>query len=131
MGVVSRRAVLAMSSRNPLTRPERHAPFLAPTVGEGVIVTGLDPSIHDSTHDDHERFERRQLARDRDARRPQTVIVDEPQAADTVRELIDAGVVDVVPDDQVLRHAPSKRSFESNRALVLFHRGWQAREDAD
>lgn len=100
-------------------------------MGEVPLVTELTPSIHDSTHDDHERFERRQLARDRDARRTQTVTVDESQAAKIVRELIDVGVVDVVPDDQLLRHAPSKRSFESNRALVLFHRGWQAREEAD
>lgn len=122
----------------PLDQPEVHRrrmhsgadlEFMTPTVDEGRVMTEPGHSIHDRTHDDHERFERRHLARDQDARRPQTVTVDESEVAKIVRGLIAADVVDVVADEQVLRHAPSKRLFESNRALVLFHRGWEAREE--
>jgi hypothetical protein len=87
---------------------------------------------HDSTHDDHERFERRQLARDRDANQHQGVLtVDESQARQRVDALLDEGVVDLVPDAELLVHTPSETRFRSNRALVLFHEGWHAHTDAD
>jgi hypothetical protein len=88
-------------------------------------------SRHDSTHDDHERFERRQLVQDRDARDPGAVTVDESQARQRVDALVDADVVDVVPEAELLVHTPSGRRFQNNRALVLFHKGWQARTDGD
>jgi hypothetical protein len=87
---------------------------------------------HDSTHDDHERFERRQLARDRDANQHRGVLtVDKSQARQRVDALLDTGVVDAVPELELLVHAPSGRRFRSNRALVLFHEGWQSHPDPD
>jgi hypothetical protein len=86
---------------------------------------------HDSTHDDHERFERRQLAHDRDANQQSVLTVDQSQARERVDALVDADVVDVVPEAELLVHTPSGRRFQNNRALVLFHKGWQARTDGD
>jgi len=91
---------------------------------------GYNPSIHDSTHDDHERFERRQIARDSDSEPGTLVTVDEPGAAQSVRSLREEDVVDVIPEEQRLVHRPSGMVFRSDQALVLFHRGWvAARED--
>jgi hypothetical protein len=86
---------------------------------------------HDSTHDDHERFECRQLAQDRDANQQRGVLtVDESEARQRVDVLVDDGVVDVVSEAELLVHAPSETRFRSNRALVLFHEGWQAHTNA-
>jgi hypothetical protein len=86
---------------------------------------------HDSTHDDHVRFERRQLAQDRDANQQRGVLtVDESEARQRVDALVDADVVDVVPEAELLVHTLSETRFRSNRALVLFHECWEAHTDA-
>jgi len=87
---------------------------------------------HDSTHDNHERFERCQLAQDRDPNQHRGVLtVDESEARQCVDALVDDGVVDVVAEAELLVHTPSETRFRSNRALVLFHEGWQTATDAD
>jgi len=80
----------------------------------------------DRTLPDYERFERRQLAQDQDNRHVQTVDVDESQARAIVQELIAADIVVAVPEDQCLIHWPSGERFDSDTALVHFHRGWEA-----
>jgi hypothetical protein len=96
---------------------------------------GHNPSIHDSTHDDHERFERRQLARDSDSSpdpgHGTLVTVDESWAAQSVRALREEGVVDAIPDEQRLVHRPSEMVFRSDRALILFHHGWMVAAQND
>ena len=89
------------------------------------------PTIHDDASRDYEQFERRQLARDRDRREPGVLVIDESRASDIVDDLLSAGTVDVVPEDQVLVHYPSGQVFKSNVALAYFHKGWTAREDKD
>ena len=79
----------------------------------------------ENTQPDYERFERRQLAQDRDNRRTQTVDVDESRAREIVQELQDAGIVVAVPEDQCSVHRPSGEKFASNTALAHFHRGWE------
>jgi hypothetical protein len=81
----------------------------------------MDPTIPDN-----ERFERRQLAQDRDNRHVQTADVDESQARAIVQDLIAADIVVAVPEDQCLIHRPSGERFDSNTTLVHFHRGWEA-----
>jgi len=78
---------------------------------------------------DYERFERRQLAQDRDNHRVQTVDVDESRARRIVQELRAAGIVKTVPEDQCLVHWPSGEKFDSDTALAYFHRGWEAAND--
>jgi hypothetical protein len=90
-----------------------------------------NPSIHDSTHDDHERFERRQLARDADSEPSSLVTVDESWAAQSVRALREEGVVDTIPDEKRLVHRPSGMVFRSDRALILFHHGWMVAAQND
>jgi len=80
----------------------------------------------DRTIPDYERFERRQLAQDQDNREVQTVDVDESEARMIVQDLIAADVVVAVPEDQCLIHTPSGERFDSDTALVHFHRGWEA-----
>lgn len=79
----------------------------------------------DSTHDDIERFERRQLARDRNTT-PTTLVIDESNARRIVDDLRADDVVEAIPGDQVLVHQPSGHLFESDHSLVLFHIGWKA-----
>ncbi|MFU1782943.1 hypothetical protein ACM16X_16320 [Haloarcula japonica] len=81
------------------------------------------------TRPDYERFERRQLAQDRDNQRVQTVDVDESKARLIVQDLRAAGMVKAVPEDQCLLHRPSSERFDSDTALVHFHRGWEAASD--
>lgn len=83
----------------------------------------------DDTRPDYERFERRQLAQDRDNQRVQTVDVDESKARRIVQDLRAAGTVKAVPEDQYLLHRPSSEIFDSDTALVHFHRGWEAATD--
>lgn len=83
----------------------------------------------DDTRPDYERFEHRQLAQDRDNRQVQTVDVDESRARQIVQELREAGIVVAVPEDQYLVHWPSGEKFDSDTALVHFHRGWEAATD--
>jgi len=89
-----------------------------------------DPDIHDDTADDHERFERKQLAQDRDACRPSTADLNEDTARQVVRDLLDAETVTPVVDQRVLVHEPSGAAFESLWQLAVFHKGWWAAGDA-
>ena len=86
---------------------------------------------HDDTSNDHERFERRQLAKDRDCRRRGVLSIDEQRAAQIVRALREQYIVDVQPEEQLMIHTPTGTKFEDDRALVYFHRGWQAADDSD
>ncbi|MFD1588228.1 hypothetical protein ACFR9U_14695 [Halorientalis brevis] len=86
---------------------------------------------YDDTLNDHERFERRQLAQDRDRRRQGVLSIDEQRAAQIVRALREQHIVDVQPEGQLLIHTPTGTKFEDDRALVYFHRGWQAADDSD
>ena len=74
---------------------------------------------------EYERFECRQLATNRD-RRTDSLCIDESLAHDLAKDLRAAGVVDVIPTEQLLAHSPSGEAFESNQALAYFHRGWAA-----
>jgi len=81
------------------------------------------------TRSDCERFERRYLAQDEDNRRVQTVDVDESRAREIVQDLKGADIVVAVPEDQCLVHRSSGETFNSDTALVYFHRGWEAATD--
>ena len=89
------------------------------------------PDPHDDTNSDHEQFEKEQLAQDRDAAGVDTADVDDTTAQRLVSDLVDAGVVTPVPEDQVLVHEPSGTAFDSSTQLAVFHRGWTAGRDAD
>jgi hypothetical protein len=80
----------------------------------------------DETIPSYERFERRQLAQERDNQRAQTVDIDESRAREIVQDLKDADIVVAVPEYQCLVHRPSGEKFASNTALAHFHRGWEA-----
>ncbi|MFC7078274.1 hypothetical protein [Haloarcula halophila] len=83
----------------------------------------MDPAMPD-----YERFERRQIAQDRDRQRPDTVEIDEQRARDIVQRLADQGTVSFIPGAGVICHDPSGKLFESNTALACFHKGWMAAE---
>ncbi|QRV18062.1 hypothetical protein JMJ58_24380 (plasmid) [Haloterrigena salifodinae] len=89
------------------------------------------PDPHDDTSRDYERFEKEQLAQDRDAAGVDTADVDDTTAQRLVSDLVDADVVTLVPEDQVLVHEPSGTAFDSSTQLAVFHRGWTAGRDAD
>ncbi|MFC7233445.1 hypothetical protein ACFQMM_22575 [Saliphagus sp. GCM10025308] len=89
-----------------------------------------DSDILDDRSDDHERFETELLAQDRDAARVSTADVDETTARHLVSDLVDDGVVTAVAEQRVLVHEPSGEAFDSNRQLVIFHRGWSAARNA-
>ena len=89
------------------------------------------PDPHDDTSRDYERFEKEQLAQDRDAASADTADVDDTTAQRLVSDLVDADVVTPVPEDQVLVHEPSGTTFDSMTQLAVFHRGWTAGRDAD
>ena len=89
------------------------------------------PDPHDDTSRDYERFEKEQLAQDRDATRVDTADIDDESAKNLVSDLVDADVVTLVPEDQVLVHEPSGTAFDSTTQLAVFHRGWTAGRDAD
>lgn len=80
----------------------------------------------DETVPDYERFERRRLANDRDKERTAALRFDESGTHDLVEDLRAEGVIDVVPDEQLLVHSPSGRAFGSDKAVAYFHMGWQA-----
>ncbi|KAA9400587.1 hypothetical protein Har1131_17975 [Haloarcula sp. CBA1131] len=80
----------------------------------------------DQTVPDYERFEREQIAQDRDRRRLDTVEIDEPRGREVVTSLLDEGVVEPIPEHEVLQHVPSGQCFDSDMALVYFHKGWEA-----
>jgi len=98
-------------------------------------MTRQPPTLHDDTSTDHEQFERRQLAQDRDHAQRQSpemlVTIDESQAHQIVLDLLDRDIAIPVEEEQVLYHEPSGRSFKSDRQLAVFHKGWTAREAAD
>ncbi|WP_042662723.1 hypothetical protein [Haloferax sp. ATB1] len=90
------------------------------------------PDPHDDTSCDYEQFEKEQLTQDRDAIGVDTADVDDDEVAQRlVNDLVDAAVVTLVPEDQVLVHEPSGTTFDSTTQLVVFHRGWAAGRDAD
>jgi hypothetical protein len=89
------------------------------------------PDPHDDTSRDYERFEKEQLAQDRDAARMDTADIDDPTAQRLVSDLVDPPVVTPVPEDRVLVHEPSGTAFDSTTQLAVFHRGWTANRDAD
>ncbi|GAB6861944.1 hypothetical protein ACFR97_16005 [Haloplanus litoreus] len=89
------------------------------------------PDPHDDTSADYERFEKEQLAQDRDAAGVDTADVDDTTAQRLVSDLVDADDVTLVPEDQVLVHKPSGTAFDSTTQLAVFHRGWTAGRDAD
>lgn len=103
---------------------ERPLQFVFLEVGAGM-------DIYDDTSNDHERFERRQLAKDRDRRRQGVLSIDEQHAAGIVHDLRKQHIVDVQPQEQLLIHTPTGTKFERALALVYFHRGWQAADDSD
>lgn len=87
------------------------------------------PTTHDDASCDQERFERRQVARDRDLNTPDTLVIDEPRARSVVRGLIEAETVSPVPEDQILVHVPSGQVFKSDKALAYYHKGWIAKKE--
>ncbi|QKG94444.1 hypothetical protein EXE43_17855 [Halorubrum sp. SS5] len=89
------------------------------------------PDPHDDTSRDYERFEKEQLAQDRDATSVDTADVDDPTAQRLVNDLVDADVVTPVPENRVLVHEPSGAAFDSTTQLAVYHRGWTAGRDAD
>ncbi len=56
-------------------------------------------------------------------------VVDDATAQRLVSDLVDADVVTLVPEDQVLVHEPSGTAFDSSTQLAVFHRGWTAGRD--
>jgi hypothetical protein len=89
------------------------------------------PDPHDDTSRDYERFEKEQLAQDRDAAPVDTADIDDATAQRLVYDLVDADVITPVPEDHVLVHEPSGTTFDSTTQLAVFHRGWTAGRDAD
>ncbi|MCJ0618019.1 hypothetical protein JZX76_00270 [Haloarcula hispanica] len=83
----------------------------------------MDPT---ETVPDYERFEREQIAQDRDRQRPDTVEIDEPRGREVVTSLLNEGVVEPIPEQNVFQHVPSGQCFDSDMALVYFHKGWEA-----
>ncbi|MXR40802.1 hypothetical protein GRX01_05535 [Halobaculum sp. WSA2] len=73
---------------------------------------------------DRDRFEREQLARDRDADRVETADVTAAFARELVDDLIAADVVTARSDPRVFVHNLSGVAFRSRRQLAAFHRGW-------
>lgn len=82
-------------------------------------MTGYPPE-----RDGYEQFERRQLAQDRDSIR--TLQLAESDAQHVVKSLIDAGVVEPLPETEQYIHRPTDRSIRSAICLAYFHRGWLA-----
>jgi hypothetical protein len=89
------------------------------------------PDPHDDTSSDYERFEKEQLAQDRDATSVDTADINNATAQRLVNDLVDADVVTPVPEDHVLVREPSGTTFYSSTQLAVFHRGWTANRDAD
>jgi len=89
------------------------------------------PDPHDDTSRDYEQFEKEQLAQDRDAAGVDRADIDDRTAQNLVSDLVDADIVTLVPEDQVLVHEPSGTTFDSAIQLAVFHRGWTAGRDAD
>lgn len=96
-----------------------------------VWMTHHDIDIHDATDDDHEQFERRQLARDRDRRERASADLDSDAIRELVAELIDDGVVAVDGTRHHLVHQPTGKAFTSRSAVAHFHRGWATATSPD
>jgi len=86
------------------------------------------PDRHDDTSDDAERFERNQLARDRD-RGLRTDDLTESEARELIADLLEDDIVVAVPTDRVLVHEPTNTVFEDVVQLAVYHRGWEAGHD--
>lgn len=89
-----------------------------------------DPDSIDDTSADYEQFEAELLAQDQDAASSVTADIDDSEARNMVRELVDADVVIPVPENCVLVHGPSGTAFDSSTQLAVFHQGWTAARDA-
>jgi hypothetical protein len=100
-------------------------------VGRSLQSHTATPDSHEDTSSDDERFEKEQLAQDRDATGIDTADVDDTSAQRLVNDLVDADIVTPVPEDHVLVHEPSGTAFDSSTQLALYHRGWIAGRDAD
>lgn len=72
----------------------------------------------------YEQFERRQLAQDRDC--IGTLQLAASDAQYVVDSLVDAGIVEPLPQTKRLVHRPTDRTFRSSICLAFFHRGWLA-----
>lgn len=85
---------------------------------------------HDSTHTDAADAERRAVAEDADltAGGESPLLIDESQAVNIVRDLRAEGIVEAIPEDQLLVHTPSGTTFKSDKALAYFHEGWTAED---
>lgn len=83
---------------------------------------------HDSTHTDAADAEHRAVTEDADLTvgGESPLVIDESQAANIVRDLRAEGVVEAIPEDQLLIHTPSGTPFQSDKALAYFHEGWTA-----
>ncbi|GCF15904.1 hypothetical protein Harman_38390 [Haloarcula mannanilytica] len=46
-----------------------------------------------------------------------------------VTRLLEEGVVAPIPEAEVLQHVPSSQCFDSDLALVYFHKGWEAQSE--
>lgn len=88
------------------------------------------PDRFDDASRDQERFENELVAQDRDAARIETADIDVSHAWMLVKELIGQEVVTPVAESQSLVHEPSGESFQSEKALALFHKGWKSGYDA-
>lgn len=87
------------------------------------------PDRYDDTNDDAERFERKQLARDRDCGLRSDLT--ESEARKLIADLLEDDIVMAVPTEHVLVHAPTDAVFEDVVQLAVYHRGWEAgRDDA-
>ena len=82
--------------------------------------------MFDDATTDHEQFERRQLAEDRDRCRRGILRIGNSDASRLVEELLENGTVEALPRDQLWIHVPSGRRFEGTTALAYFHEGWMA-----
>jgi len=83
-----------------------------------------EPNRVEDTGIGSDRFERKQIARDCDAARPETADMTAAFAQELIDDLIDAGVITPVPDREVFVHEPSGEMFRSRRQIAAFHRGW-------
>jgi len=100
-------------------------------VGRSLQSHTATPDSHEDTSSDDERFEKEQLAQDRDATSIDTADVDDTTAQRLVNDLDDVDVVTPVPEPQVLGHEPSGTAFNSSTQLALYHRGWTAGRDVN
>ena len=86
------------------------------------------PDRYDDTSGDAERFERKQLARDRDCGLRANDLT-ESDARELIVDLLKEDIVVAVPTERMLVHEPTDAVFEDVVQLAAFHRGWTAGRD--